>query len=78
MAELDFTPLEGGAIQKRLTAAHTPATALPRGPAALVEIYAALTRIAEAGAEAGTADDADWSGVYAAILDAHRRVIELS
>ncbi|MFV0662839.1 hypothetical protein [Denitromonas sp.] len=36
----------------------------------------ALTRIAEAAAEAGNTDDADWTDVYAAIGDAHRLIAE--
>lgn len=36
----------------------------------------ALTRIADVAAEAGNADDADWTEVYAAIGDAHRLIAE--
>lgn len=36
----------------------------------------ALARIAEAAAEAGNTDDADWTDVYAAIADTHRLFAE--
>lgn len=53
-------------------------TLTPRDRLAFREIDAALHRIAEAAARAGSADDADWSEVYAAMHNAHKLIDELS
>lgn len=41
------------------------------------DVDAALLRIAEAAALAGPSDDADWSGVYAAMLEGHQLIRDL-
>lgn len=76
MAVQNVTPSTGGSINCKWNPAM--ATFTPRDRAAFREVDAALQRIAEAAARAGTADDADWSEVSAAILDAHRMIDEMS
>lgn len=76
MAVQNFNPSESGSINRKWNPAMVTFT--PRDPRAFREIDAALHRIAEAAARAGTTDDADYSEVSAAILDAHRLIDEMT
>lgn len=75
MAVQNVTPSTNGPINCKWNPAM--ATFTPRDHTAFREVDAALHRIAEAAARAGSADDADWSEVSAAMVDAHRMIDEL-
>lgn len=76
MAVQNVTPSTSGSINGKWNPAMV--TFAPRDHTAFREVDAALQRIAEAAARAGTTDDADYSEVSAAILDAHRLIDEMT